>query len=282
MTVVNRSKAARSGTERPSTGSPILTRSNVVAFSAVNGAINTSFAPSVNGAVRAVEPGPTASTVYIGGSFQGVNGVTTRVALLNLNNGQVVSSFSAPPMNGVVQDLQLVGDRLIVGGYFNSVGGREHRGLVSLDANTGARQDFLQVQLTENHNYTGRPGQARAPVGAKNIAVTPQGDQMAVIPSFAGNGIAMALWSGRHAADNFLTAGADSARWHALAARRFGPRVRAAAWTARVVSSVPVQSGARGRRHPAPQDPHPRRRRLSRAGRPPRPPLRVGCRPLGR
>src|SRR5690625_3979071 len=172
------------GSIAPASGSPTLNRSNVFAFNATTGAINTSFAPSVNGAVRAVEPGPTASTVYIGGSFQGVNGVTTRVALLNLSNGQVVSSFSAPPMNGVVQDLQLVGDRLIVGGYFNSVGGREHRGLVSLDANTGARQDFLQVQLTENHNYTGQPGQARAGVGARSLSVTPDGTQLAVIGNF--------------------------------------------------------------------------------------------------
>ena len=68
------------------------------------------------------------------------------------------------------------------------------------------------------------------------------GDQMAVIPSFAGNGIAMALWSGRRAADTFLTSGADSARWHALAARRFGPRVRAAAWTARALERPSAQA----------------------------------------
>ncbi|MDO5502334.1 MAG: PKD domain-containing protein [Actinomycetia bacterium] len=169
----------------PSSGSPVLTRSNVFAFSAVNGAINTGFAPSVSGGqVRAVEPGPVPGTVYLGGSFQGVDGVTAKVVLLDVATGARVPGFSAPPMNGAVNDLQRIGDRLYVGGVFTSVGGQPRGGLVSLHATTGARDSFLTVALTENQNYTGEPGQARAPVGVKSFAVTPQGDQMAVIGNF--------------------------------------------------------------------------------------------------
>lgn len=169
----------------PSSGSPQLDRSGVAAFDATTGAINTSFAPSVsNGQVRAVEPGPTPGTVYIAGAFQGINGVNDKVILMDVATGNIVSSFNAPPMNGAVNDMTRVGDRLYVGGAFSVVGGASHKGLVSLDANSGARQDFLSVQLTENHNYTGQPGQARAAVQAKAIAATPQGDQLAVIGNF--------------------------------------------------------------------------------------------------
>ncbi|RIK17203.1 MAG: hypothetical protein DCC50_02500, partial [Acidobacteria bacterium] len=169
----------------PSSGSPQLTRSSVFAMNATTGAINTSFAPSVsNGQVRAVEPGPIPGTVYVAGSFQGVNGVNRKVVLMDVSSGAIVSSFQAPSMNGAVNDLARVGDRLYVAGVFSSVGGVAHGGLVALDANTGARQNFISVQLTENQNYTGLDGQARAPVGAKSIAVTPQGDQMAVIGNF--------------------------------------------------------------------------------------------------
>ena len=87
-------------------------------------------------------------------------------------------------MNGAVNDLQLVGDRLYVGGIFKRVASHDPGGLVALNAMTGAHDDFLQIDLTENHNYTGRPGQARAGVGAKSIAVTPQGDAMAVVGNF--------------------------------------------------------------------------------------------------
>ncbi len=169
----------------PSSGSPTLNRTSVFAFSAINGAINTNFGPSVsNGQVRAVEPGPVANTVYVAGSFQGVNGVSRKIVLIDVTTGQLVPGFTAPPMNGAVNDVQLVGNRLFVGGVFTSVGGQPHNGLVSLNATTGARENFLSVSLTENQNYTGQPGQAQAPVGAKDIAVTPQGDQLAVIGNF--------------------------------------------------------------------------------------------------
>lgn len=172
-------------TVAPSSGSPELTRANIFAFNATTGAINTNFAPSVTGGqVRSVEPGPVAGTVFVGGSFQGINGVNRKVLLMDVNTGQIVSSFNPPAMNGRVNDLTLVGDRLYVGGVFTMVGGQPHGGLVTLNATTGAREDFLSVNLTENHNYTGRPGQAQAPVGAWSIAVTPQGDQMAVIGNF--------------------------------------------------------------------------------------------------
>lgn len=169
----------------PSSGDPVLNRSNVFAFSAVNGAINTSFAPTITGGtVNAVEPGPIPGTVFVGGNFQGINGVTGKVVLLDIETGQVVSSFTPPSMNGAVNDLQLIGDRLYVGGYFKRVASNDHGGLVALDARTGEREAFLQIDLTENHNYTGLPGQSRAGVGAKSIAVTPQGDAMAVVGNF--------------------------------------------------------------------------------------------------
>lgn len=169
----------------PSSGSPVLNRTNVVAFSAINGAINTNFAPSVsNGQVRAVEPGPTADTVYLAGSFTGVNGVSRKVVLMNVNTGAFVPGFTAPTMNGAVNDIQRIGNRLYVAGVFTTVGGQPFNGLVSLNATTGAREDFISVALTENQNYTGQPGQAQGPVGAKSMVVTPQGDQMAVIGNF--------------------------------------------------------------------------------------------------
>lgn len=169
----------------PSSGTPVLHRSNVFAFSALNGAIKTSFAPAISGGVvNAVEKGPLPGTVFLGGNFQGVNGVTGKLVLVDIESGDLVPGFTPPSMNGAVNDLQLVGDRLYVGGIFKRVASHDHGGLVALNAMTGAHDDFLQVDLTENHNYTGRPGQARAGVGAKSIAVTPQGDMMAVVGNF--------------------------------------------------------------------------------------------------
>ena len=168
----------------PSSGSPAMNRANVFAFNATNGQINSGFSPVPDGEVRAVEPGPTPGTVYIGGAFKGINGVSGKVLLVNVDTGSVVSSFNVPAMNGAVQDLQRIDNRLYVAGVFTKVGGQPHGGLVALNATTGARESFLSVNLTENHNYTGQAGQARAPVGAKAFAVDRSGTQMSVVGNF--------------------------------------------------------------------------------------------------
>ncbi|MGB5937620.1 MAG: PKD domain-containing protein, partial [Ornithinimicrobium sp.] len=171
-------------TVAPSSGSPTMGRANVFAFDASNGQINPNFTPVPDGEVRAVEPGPTPGTIYVGGAFKGIDGQGGKIHLLNVSDGSIVSSFSAPGMNGAVQDLVLLGDRLYVAGVFTKVGGQPFGGLVALDAATGQRQDFMSVSLTENHNYTGQPGQARAPVGAKAFAIDAAGTQMSVIGNF--------------------------------------------------------------------------------------------------
>lgn len=69
------------------------------------------------------------------------------------------------------------------------------------------------------------------------------GDQVAVVPSFCGEGIALALHSARLAADCFLAHGADTAPYYAAAAEAFG-RVRPAAWASRALEQPAVQAAA--------------------------------------
>ena len=85
-------------------------------------------------------------------------------------------------MNGVVNTVALVGDRLLVGGAFTRGEGK-HGGLVALDPLTGDRLDYVDIHLTENHNYDGVSG-AQAPVGATTIKVAPDGQTAVVIGNF--------------------------------------------------------------------------------------------------
>src|SRR5699024_5753048 len=123
-------------------------------------------------------------TVYVGGTFPGINGQSGRVFLLDAATGDLVESFTPPTMNGQVRDLVLSGGRLYVSGLFTRVGGSEHRGLVALDADSGATSDFLQVQLTENHNWRQGSNGARAGVGSSKVAIDPAGTTLAVIGNF--------------------------------------------------------------------------------------------------
>ncbi|WP_089153833.1 malectin domain-containing carbohydrate-binding protein [Micromonospora sp. NBS 11-29] len=162
-----------------------ITRNYLLAFDKATGTVDTAFAPTVDNEVYAVVAGPTPGTVFVAGKFNTVNGVTRRkVALLNVATGALVTSFAGPAFNGLVNDIALVGNRLLVGGIFTTAGNTTPRGgLASLNASTGAVDGYLTTTLTEHHNYDGVSG-SNAGVGAEKLAVSPDGTTLVVIGNF--------------------------------------------------------------------------------------------------
>ncbi|MEU2610808.1 malectin domain-containing carbohydrate-binding protein [Micromonospora sp. NPDC007271] len=163
-----------------------VTRNNVLAFDKATGKIDNSFVPEVDGEVTAIIAGPTPGTVYLAGRFNNVGTAKFRkLVLLNIADGTPVAGFKSPAFDGVVKDIALVGDRLLVGGIFETVNGTTARnGLASLNPATGAVDDYLTVALTEHHNWTPTNGGASAGVGAEKLAVSPDGKHLVVIGNF--------------------------------------------------------------------------------------------------
>ncbi len=161
----------------------VINQKYLVAFNAATGALNTAFAPVLDGEVHGVTPGPTANTVYVTGAFNNVNGGANKsVILLNTTTGATVTGFKAPSINGQGQAVALVNNHLILGGTFYTVGGKPHSGLVSLNPTTGAVDTYLNVQLTGHHSYNGSG--ANGAVGANRMAVNPAGTRLVVIGNF--------------------------------------------------------------------------------------------------
>ena len=169
---------------------------NIVAFDQATGAITTSFHPvlaggSIGSSVNALAPGPTPHTVYVGGSFNTVNGTTAKyLALIDTTTGQLVTTF-LPKLDGVVTAVTTAGSRLLVGGNFThaqALGSSvwtPHQGLASMSPTTGALDPYLTVQLAGHHNYTGvAPFTAFAPVGVKFMTVSPDGMKAIVDGNF--------------------------------------------------------------------------------------------------
>jgi PKD repeat protein len=153
----------------------------VFAFDAVTGAIDRSFAPKVSGLVNTVLAGPDGS-VYIGGTFYTLNGQASRnLVNVSLATGQR-TAFRAPAFNGAITDLALSGGRLFVAGLFTTVGGVPHGGLATLDPVTGVLDEYLGVDVSENHNWP--LGGARAAVGVTRIDVSPDGTRLVAIGNF--------------------------------------------------------------------------------------------------
>jgi PKD repeat protein len=177
--------------QSPPNGGAAVDQPYVFAFDPATGRIDPAFDPKVNNDVRTVEPGPN-NTVYLGGTFNTVNGQTgtgvRRLVQVSLATGDRVAAFTTPNINAGVNDLALVGSRLLVGGVFTTVGGQPYGGLVALNPTTGARTSYLGVDVTVNHNWpdAGDPAadHAKAPVGVDKFDITPDGSRMIAIGNF--------------------------------------------------------------------------------------------------
>ena len=163
-------------------------RSNIVAFDATTGAVVGAFNPQFNGVVNTLLPGPTAGTVYVGGAFSTLNGVAVpRVVLLRTTDGARVTTFTAPAIaNGVVNDIERIGNRLYIGGTFTKVQAVAHAGLASLNATSGALDPYVNLQFSGHHNWAGSG--AKAGVGVSKMAVSPDGRWLTAIGNFTDIG----------------------------------------------------------------------------------------------
>jgi len=167
----------------PAGNSTTLTRHRILAFDASSGAVDNGFAPDLDDQVNALLPGPLTDTVYVGGLFKTIDGVTSnRLVLLSTVTGQRVLAFNPPAFNGFVGDVKVLGNRLYVGGAFTKVGGVAHAGLVTLNATTGALDPFMDLQVAGHHSTN--PVGAQAPVSVNKIALSPGGARMMAIGNF--------------------------------------------------------------------------------------------------
>ena len=180
-----------------STGGATLSRPSIVAFDATNGTISTTFAPSLNGEVDALLPGPILGTVYVGGTFTTDNGAPVpNLLLLNISDGSQVAGFNPGSITGGMKAIRMLGSQLLLGGNFTSIGGTARGGLASIDPATGALTTFLNTAVTGHHNFghvsaaelaaLPFPGAtvAKGSTGVARLAINPQGTRMVVIGNF--------------------------------------------------------------------------------------------------
>jgi len=111
------------------------------------------------------------TTTYVGGLFdtmvQGTNPPVTglsNIAAFNSTTGAFLPDFSVS-VNGLVNDLELVGGSLYVAGDFTQVNGAARSGLVKLDATTGAQDATFKPYFS-----TGKVND----IGVATLAGTPR------------------------------------------------------------------------------------------------------------
>ncbi|MET4136513.1 LamG-like jellyroll fold domain-containing protein, partial [Pseudarthrobacter sp. PvP090] len=128
-------------TARPA-GSPAGTntvaRSNILAYNLDTGALVTGFAPTLNAEARTITASPDGSRIYVGGSFNSVNGTAVNnIAALNPTTGALITSFR-PLMGARVNSIVATNETVYAGGWFTTVGSVPRTRLAALRASNGA------------------------------------------------------------------------------------------------------------------------------------------------
>ncbi|MGH3354790.1 MAG: hypothetical protein ACRDOJ_02770 [Nocardioidaceae bacterium] len=165
-----------------------VTRNNIFAFDS-SGSISDTFVPGIADRVFDVIPAGDGQSVYVGGSFRRVDGLrrTSRVARIDVDTGQVMTTFRSPGFDSKVTDLHLANGRLYVGGYFKNVRGVPHTGLVALDPQTGANTGSLDLTFADEfrgNSGTPRPMSGYNGVGVEQFTMTPDGSKLLAIGNF--------------------------------------------------------------------------------------------------
>src|SRR4029078_7599059 len=105
-------------TRVPEAKRPVLQRTDIFSFDPTTGLVDPAFAPSVaNGLVSTLSAGPDGASVCAGGTFDTVNGQPEkRLVKLSLADGSIVPGFHAALMGSWVEDSDVRGNTLYIGG----------------------------------------------------------------------------------------------------------------------------------------------------------------------
>jgi PKD repeat protein len=153
-----------------------INQANLASYNLQTGLIDTSFRPTFNGAVSAVEASPDGTKLFVGGSFSTVNGVAKqKVASLNLTTGAPLSTFGfTNSTNNSVTALAASNDTVYVGGRFTRINGVLETGLAAVNAASGVVDQSFDNQLSGGIGVNGQ-------LGVPQLKLTHDGSKLLVV-----------------------------------------------------------------------------------------------------
>ncbi|MCX7523031.1 PKD domain-containing protein, partial [Microbacterium sp. STN6] len=118
-------------------GTNLIPRSNLLAYNITTGDI-TPFAPQINGTVKSLAVSPDGTRLYVGGSFNSVNGQTRwNLAAFDVATGQLVTSFNAAVGGSYVNAIAVTATTVYVGGLIGAGNGVKRQGFAAFNTSGG-------------------------------------------------------------------------------------------------------------------------------------------------
>jgi hypothetical protein len=155
----------------------VVPRTDIFAFDAATGLVDPAFVPTIaNGQVSTLAVGPDGRTVFVGGTFDMVNGQPEkRLAKLSLADGSIVPGFQAAVMGSWVEDSDVRGNTLYLGGAITSVNGVPRGRFAAVNATTGAVDPNVALDFTDK-----RAGKLRV----AHFDISPDGSKLVATGTF--------------------------------------------------------------------------------------------------
>jgi PKD repeat protein len=126
---------------RPAGASPgqsLMPRSNILAYN-INTGVATSFAPTINGTVKALAVSPDGTRLYVGGSFNRVNGQTRfNFAAFDTATGALLDSVKPAIGGSYVNAIVATSSTVYIGGLIGAAAGVTRKNLAAVSASNGA------------------------------------------------------------------------------------------------------------------------------------------------
>lgn len=114
-------------------GTNLIPRSNILAYNLTTGVI-TSFAPVINGEVKAIKASPDGSRIYVGGSFNNVNGQTRwNFAAFDVATGALSTTFRPAVGGSYVNAIEVTDSAVYLGGLIGAGAGVTRKNLVAFN-----------------------------------------------------------------------------------------------------------------------------------------------------
>ncbi len=158
-------------------GGSAVTKNYLLAFDATTGALSTTFNPTITAEVTSLAVSPDQQSIYVGGSFNTVNGVTMRkLAKLNVSNGALVAGFANVAPDAAVQDLKISNNRLWIAGAFTKIGSVTQPALAALNPTTGARLPYMSLTFAGPRN--------NGSLAVTKFDITPDGNRLVAMGNF--------------------------------------------------------------------------------------------------
>ncbi|ARC56122.1 hypothetical protein AS850_03410 [Frondihabitans sp. 762G35] len=146
-------------------GTKTVKRWNLLSYNVVTGVLNTSFAPQLNGQVKAIVAAPDGKSVYVAGAFTKIGSTAySHIAKLNPTTGAPTTTFR-PTVNYTVSSLAARGTTVYLGGTFTTVNGKTRIGAAAVSTTNGGLTTWAPRALGGSVNAL-----VVAPDGSKVVA----------------------------------------------------------------------------------------------------------------